>query len=119
MRTSRWYSRRRARATALPPALAVRARDYPRGRARAQLRRPRDRRGVRGRGPRAAARALAEPAPLLGRQPAAVWLLARAARSEGPQRLPALRAAPPRGRALIPAEPCAAGRQPRWPPRSR
>src|ERR687896_2229077 len=82
------------------PARPLGPRDHPRRRAGQALRRP----GVRRRAPRgrggAAAGAVAQRPPLLGREPEAVRLLPRAARPKGPERLPALRPAATGRRAL-------------------
>src|SRR5436853_3473484 len=74
-----------------------------RGRAWHRLRRSGQWRGVRGGGQAAAARAVPEQPAVVGGEPAAVRLLARAARTEGPERLPALRSPSARRRALVPS----------------
>ena len=70
-------------AAAVSPARPVRPRDHSRGRAGHDLRRPRDRRGVRGRGQACCPSRPRRATSLRGREPAPVWLLARAARAEG------------------------------------
>src|SRR5665809_39997 len=83
--------RGRERSPEIPPARPIGSRGHSRGRAGPRLRRPGERRGVRDRRQGPAAGALAEPVALVGREPPAVRLLARAAPPEGPERLPALR----------------------------
>src|SRR4051794_5132203 len=90
--------RARERAPALPPEDPIGPRDHPRGRPGEGLRGPRDRRGVPGRGQGAAAGAVAGQPALVGREPAPVRMLARAADAEGRERLRPLRPAAARDR---------------------
>src|SRR3954447_11562674 len=87
---------RRARASALPTQDPLRQGDHPRRRPRQGLRRPRDRRGVRGRREGPPARALAQQSAVVGGEPAPVRVLAGAVDAEGRERLRYLRPAAPR-----------------------
>src|SRR5918992_5491704 len=84
----------------VPTACPLGPRDCPRDRAGRDVRGPRDRRGVQGRGGAAPAGSVAEQPAIRGREPAPVRMLPRAARPERPERLPALRPAAPGRRAL-------------------
>src|SRR5918999_2869640 len=84
------------------PARPLGPRDHPRGRAGQGLRRPGVGRGVPRGWRRAAARPVAERPALLRGEPEALRVFPRAARPEGPERLPALWPAGTGRRALTP-----------------